>query len=257
MKFNNFLIILLVSIGALAILFYKLNKKASHSGKAIPEKIIIGTNAEYPPYTFMENNEIVGFDIDVAKEVFKRAKKDIQIKDMAWTALIPAIQLGQIHSIAAGMTATPERAKHALFTKPYIEGDPLLIVNLSKDEPIHTIDDLKGKKVVVDEGYTADMYMTANSKSDIIRTSSPVQGFQALKSGRASAYVIAKSSAEEFFKKYGKEGFNIVEIPDATENYSLAVSKRYPQLFTEVQEILNTMIADGTIDTLKIKWKIK
>src|SRR5579862_9191815 len=64
--------------------------------------IVIGTNAEFPPFSFIdEQGAVTGFDIDVAKEVFKRLGKQMTIKDMAFDMLIPEIQQGSIHVIAA------------------------------------------------------------------------------------------------------------------------------------------------------------
>ena len=256
MKASHILTIIILALAASFIYLWHSTKRDSTTTQK-NKIILVGTNAEYPPYTFIKNNEIVGFDIDIAKKVFKKIKRKYEIKDMAWTALIPAIQLNQIQVIAAGITATPRREKHALFTKPYIEGDPLLIVNLAQNPTIKSIDELKGKRVLVDEGYTADTYMSKIKGVILQRTTSPVQGFLALKSKRADAYVIAKSPAQPFFDKYGTQAFNTTEIEDASENYSLAISKKHPELLKKIQKALTEMEKDGTINTLKIKWKLK
>jgi len=258
MQAKNLILFVLLGLSASLFLIWRSVRKKTVK-KELPQTIIVGTNAEYPPYTFIEDNQIVGFDIDIAKEVFKKIGKTFEIKDMSWTALIPAIQLGQIQVIAAGMTATPQRAKHVIFTKPYVKGDPLLIVNLAKNPTINDIDELKDKKVIVNEGYTADIYMS-NIKGPILqRLPSPTEGFLALKSERADAYVIAKSSANQFFDKHGDLAFNAVEIPDeaAGESYSLAISKKYPELLDKIQSALDEMEKDGTIQSLKNKWNIR
>jgi len=219
--------------------------------------VTIGTNAEYPPFSFIKNNSINGFDIDVIKEVFKRIRKTFELQDMSWNSLIPAIQLDKIQVIAAGITAKPERANHVLFTKPYFKGDPLLIVSLSQQPPMKDIKELSGKKVIVNEGYTADFYMSKLQGPILQRLPSPAQGFLALKSGRADAYVIAKSSAMKFFEKYGQKNFHFSEIPATEETYSIAVSKKQLQLFKEIEQALMEMKEDGTIQKLLIKWKLK
>jgi len=256
MKASHKLTIIILALVASFIYLWYFTKKDNTTIQK-NKIIIIGTNAEYPPYTFIKDNKIVGFDIDVAKEVFKRIRRSYKVKDMAWTALIPAIQLGQIQVIAAGITATPKRENHALFTKPYIEEDPLLIVNLAGNSPIKSVEELKGKRVLVDEGYTADTYMSNIKGITLQRTTSPVQGFLALKSGRADAYVIAKSSAQQFFDKYEAKTFNTTEIEDVSESYSLAISKKHPKLLKKIQRALSEMEKDGTIDSLKVKWKLK
>src|SRR6185369_11452130 len=87
---------------------------------AMSNTLIVGTNAEFPPYCYIENNIIVGFDIDIAKEVAQRLGKSIQFKDMPFDALIPDIILGNVDFVAAGMSYTEERAKRVSFTRPYL-----------------------------------------------------------------------------------------------------------------------------------------
>ena len=256
MKAKNLFITILIALLASSFYIWRsVQKKVTKT--ALPETIIVGTNAEYPPFTFIKNNQIVGFDIDVVKEAFRRINKKTEIKDMSFKALIPSIQLGQIQVIAAGMTATPQRAKHILFTKPYVIGDKLLIVNLAKNPPIKKISELTGKKVIVDEGYTADLYLSKIKGPILQRFASPAQSFLALQSGRAQAYVIAESSARLFFEKHGEQNYNHIPIEGTEETYSLAISKKHPQILDKIQEALNSMEKDGTLQELKIKWKIK
>ena len=220
--------------------------------------IIVGTNAEYPPYTFIKNDEIVGFDIDVAREAVKRMNKKMVLQDMPFDALIPAIQLGKVHMLAAGMTPTAQKAKRVHFTKPHLKDDPLIIVTLKETTKINNVDDLKGKNVIVNEGYTADFYMTPYEKKgvDIKRLSAPAEAFLALKSKRAAAFVTARSSVQLFFEQYGKQDYRTVLIEGASESYALAISKKHPDLLPQIQKVLDEMEQDGTLDTLRKKWKL-
>src|SRR5216684_1957016 len=91
------------------------------------DTIIVGTNAEFQPFSFKQDETVTGFDIDVITEVLKRLNKKMVIKDMPFDALLPEIQLGNIHVIAAGITPTPERSQRALFTRPHLAaGNPLV-----------------------------------------------------------------------------------------------------------------------------------
>jgi len=257
MKTNHILIAVLSALLISSFFIWRSIKKTG-PGTITTQTIIIGTNAEYPPFTFIQNDTIVGFDIDIAKEVFRRLKIKTEVKDMSYTSLIPALQLDKVHVLAAGMTATPERAQQVIFTNPYLKNDPLLVISLSKNTLINSVDELTGKNIVVDEGYTSDRYMSNVPGIQLQRTTSPVQGFLVLRSGRADAYVIARSSAQQFLQKYGEKEFNIFEIPDekAKESYSLAISKKHPELATKIQKTLNEMQSDGTIQKLRTKWKL-
>ena len=152
-----------VFIVLLALLTYMYKYKFS-SGEQTPKSsdiLLVGTNAEFAPYSFIDNGNIVGFDIDIAHEVAKRLGKTITFKDMPFESLLPELQLGRIEIIAAGITPTQERAQKVLFTKPYVEGDKLVVLTRRNTPLITSIDDLNGKKVVVNDGFTADLYMSA------------------------------------------------------------------------------------------------
>ncbi len=215
--------------------------------------LLVGTNAEFPPFTFRQEGEIVGFDIDIAKEVSRRLGKEMQFKDMPFDTLLPDLLLGQIDFIAAGMTATEERAKRVAFTKPYLHDDPLLIVTL--DKPLK-FEDLKGKTVVVNEGFTADIYLAKQNEVNLVRLPTTADGFIALKSGRADAFVTADSTVRSFYAAQGDAHFALESIPGTAENCALVLPKNNPDLLKQIQSALDEMEKVGYIDQLKKKWKL-
>ena len=217
--------------------------------------ILVGTSADYFPFSFLKNNSIVGFDIDIVQEVGRRLSKKVEVHDIPFDMLIPEIQLGRLHILAAGLTETPARAQRVLFTKPYIKGDKLLII-ASSQKPIHEVSDMKGKEVIVNDGYTADIYVSGLSQVQIKRLKTPAEAFLALKSGKADAYVVASNTARPFLEKYGNRDFSIAVIPDTEDSYALAISRKYAELVLPVQQALDAMEQDGTIAALKQKWKL-
>ncbi len=216
--------------------------------------LVVGTNAEYEPFSFVDNDAIVGFDIDVIKEVAQRLGKKIELKDMPFDALLPKLQFGDIQIIAAGITATPEKAKKVLFSKPHLTGDPLVIISLARNPAITSLKDLDGKEVVVNEGYTADLYMSTITGPVIKRLAAPAEALLALTSGNAYAFVAAQSTVKPYFDKYGTQKFNIFPIDGAQDNYSFVISKHYPELLPLVQQALDAMEQDGTLEKIKRKW---
>ena len=128
------------------------------------------------------------------------------------------------------------------------------------DKPIlKTLEDLKGKNVAVNQGYTADATLSAIPDINLNRISSDAisTGLLVLQSGRADAFVAAKNSLMPYFKQYGTDTFKFEEIPGTTESYSIAISKKYPELLPLVQKVLDEMETDGTIATLKQKWGLQ
>lgn len=250
---------IIISIVAIATMLsaYKLLYTPKKPQEIAPiETLIIGTNAEFPPFTFInDQNEIVGFDIDIAKEVAHRLGKTIDIKDRSFDMLIPEAHNGSVHIIAAGMTATPERALQIIFTKPYLSGEPLVVLTLAQN-PITRIEDLYGKEVIVNEGYTADAYVSARPEILVKRLPAPAEAILDLQTGKSFAYVSAINAIKPYVQKFGEKAFNIFTIEDARENTAMGISKQYPELLAIIQPILDAMESDGTIEQLKKKWNL-
>lgn len=216
--------------------------------------LIVGTNAEFPPFCYIENKEIVGFDIDIAKEVAHRMGRKIQFKDMPFDALIPELTLARLDFVAAGMSVTEERAKRVSFTKPYLSEDPLVILSTSKSNL--NLDDLKGKKVIVIEGFTSDLYLSSKEGIQLIRLPTQTDGFMAMKSGRADAFVTSKSTLEAFFAVQDASAFHVSLLEGTNETCALVVPKSKSNLLSEIQIVLDEMEKDGTLNKIKTKWKL-
>jgi len=255
-KTSLYILIALIAIVSAAIWY---RAQQTPTSVAPSNTVIVGINSEFPPFAFKEGDMFTGFDIDVIQEVFKRLKKEIIFRDMPFDALIPEIQIGNIHVIAAGMTPTEERAQRTLFTHPHLTGDPLVIISMKTHEiPLTTLTDLEGKTVVVNEGYTADSFMSEQPGVELLRLSSALvsDGMLALQSGRADAFVTASHSIKPYFEKYDRNNFNITPIPGTEETSAFAVSKYYPDLRRDIQVTLNEMEQDGTLASLKTKWNL-
>jgi ABC-type amino acid transport substrate-binding protein len=256
MKKPSLYIIIALILGISAILWYRAEKKIVTINPI--DTIIVGINTEFPPFSFKENDTFTGFDIDVITEVFKRLNKKTIYKDLPFDALIPEIQLGNIHVIAAGISPTPERAQRALFTRPHLAtGNPLVIISLPTF-PITSPDDLAGKTVVVNEGYVADSYMSEQPGVHLIRLSSAAvsDGMLALESHRADAFVTALYSIKPYFEKHDQSNFSVTPIQGTEETSAFAVSKHYLELRDYIQITLDRMKEDGTLDALKKKWNL-
>lgn len=252
---NKLIAIILFSLFAsFFVLWYQ-----THKTQIIPISkeniLLVGTNSEYAPFSFMENNQIVGFDIDLITEIAKVMGKTLELQDMPFDALIPALQTGQLHIIASGITPTEKRAQQVSFTRPYLKGDQLLIVSPA-NSPLKTIDELTNKNVAVNEGFTADYYMSAITGPKLVRFSTPIESFMALTSGRIDALVAAENNVKPFLNHYGAEKFSVTVIPDTTDEYALAISKKYPELVAQIQSAIDQLEADGTLEMLKNKWHL-
>lgn len=254
MQYTRIALAILLAITSIGL--YRFLKNSEPRLSQNSSVLIVGTNAEFPPFTFInENNEIVGFDIDIAKEVVHRMGKTMEIKDRSFDMLIPEAQNGSVHILAAGMTATPERAQQIIFTHPYLTGEPLVVITLAQN-PISTIEDLQGKEVIVNEGYTADTYISSLPGIEVKRLPSPAEAMLDLQTGKSFAYVSALNAIKPFLEKMGKDQFSLFTIKGTQENTAMGISKKYPELLVSIQQALDTMAEDGTIEQLKKKWNL-
>lgn len=225
--------------------------------KPLENSLIVGTSADFPPFSFRDkDNTIVGFDIDIIKEVAKRLSLDLDIQDRPFSMLLPQIELGHIHAIAAGMTPTPERSKTVTFTKPYLLGNPLLVVSPASQPVITSLEDLKGKDVIVNTGYTADLYMSQIPTINLLRLTKVADALAALEHGKGFAFVTAQFTLQPYIKEKSGQ-FNFFRVPETEESSALALSKKLPCEFVDkVQKTLDAMESDGTVDALKKKWEL-
>ena len=119
------------------------------------KKLYVGTNAEFKPYEYLENNKMVGFDIELMELLGKELGYEIKWQDMSFDGLLPALQMKKIDAVIAGMSATPERKKAVAFSKPYFKAKQVVITK-GVDKSLKSFKDLSGKKVGVMLGFTGD-----------------------------------------------------------------------------------------------------
>lgn len=254
--FSNLIIFILTVLIVTFYIFYK-NKQTNKKRFIEEKKLIVGTSADYQPFSFRDNSDnIVGFDIDIVKEVAKRINYKIDIVDRQFSMLLPQIQMGQIQIIAAGMTSTEERRNSVRFTEPYINNNNLVLVSLL-DKKIDNLKDLINKKVIVNTGYVSDSYLSSLPESkdiNIIRLSKVEDAILALDNNKADFFLTSKLILKPYLKN---KKYNIFNIENSTESFSLAVSKSVPEeIFKKIENAIKEMKKDGTLKNIKKKWDL-
>lgn len=224
----------------------------------LPELLIVGTSADFAPYTFKEEGQILGFDIDLIQEIGSRLNIPTTIQDMPFELLIPQLQHGDIQVVAAGITPTTGRAKLVQFSKSYITKDPLIVLTLAQKPLSMGLESLIEKTVAVNAGYNSDVYMSKIPNIRLSRVPTIIDAIDALKNGTVDAYVTTFSTIQPIFDHYGKDTFGeIFVIEDADEEIALGLSPLYPKLKVAVDKVLAEMQNDGTIEKLKAKWHVQ
>lgn len=215
------------------------------------DKIYVGTNAEFPPFEYLENGEITGFDMDLVHEIGKIVDADIKIVDMAFDGLLPALQMKKVDLVIAGMTANEERMKTVSFTQPYYTASQVIIVK-EGDSSIKSFADLKGKKVGVMLGFTGDMVVSEIDGVKIERFNATYAGIMALQAGKVEAIVLDSEPAKNYVAQ--NKGLVLADADAEQEEYAIAVRKNDKALLEKVEKALSEIKENGTYDKLIQKY---
>lgn len=212
--------------------------------------LVMGTNAEFPPYEYYEGQEIVGIDAEMAAAVAEKLGMELQIEDMAFDSLIAALSSGKVDMVAAGMTVTEERLASVNFSDTYATGVQVIIV--AEDSDIAGEADLNGKTVGVQLGTTGDIFADDIEGATVERYNKGMEAVQALSQGKIDAVIIDNEPAKVFVSEV--EGLKILEEAFVTEDYAVAIAKDNEELLEKVNTALAELKEDGTLQAIVDKY---
>ncbi len=217
---------------------------------------IVGVDDGFAPMGFRdEANEIVGFDIDLAKEAGKRMGKEVIIQPIEWSQKVLELNNDKIDVIWNGFTITEERQKEVLFTRPYLKNNQIIVV--AADSDIATKADLAGREVGLQSGSSAMDALSADPINEQIKACSEyennVYALNDLKIGRVEA-VIVDEVVGKFYVSKEPESFKVLDESLAAEEYGIGVKMGNEELLNELQKAIDEMIADGTAAEISTKW---
>ena len=221
-------------------------------------KLIMATNATFPPYEYIEGNEIVGIDAEIAAAIAEKLGLELQIDDMEFDAIVESVKGGKADIGLAGMTVTPERQEVINFTANYATGVQVVIV--TEDSAIASVDDLFAEGAMhiigVQRNTTGDLYSTWDLEdaglATVDRYSKGADAVQALLTGKVDCVVIDNEPAKAFVE--ANAGLKILDTAYAVEDYAAAMSKDNEELFNAVNKALEELIADGTVASIVEKY---
>lgn len=237
----------------------KTTEKVDNSLSALKERgvFVLGLDDSFPPLGFRnEDNEIVGYDIDLAKEVVKRLGVTFKAQPIDWDAKEMELATGKIDCIWNGLTMTPDREAVLAFTQPYLNNDQVLVVR--ENSGIETLADMKGKTVGIQSGSTAQIAVEgdeefAASLGSKVMFKDNVTALNDLDIGGIDG-VVMDSVVANYSIAQSKKAFKVITDPLAQEAYGVAFRKNDIQLRDEVQKILIEMQNDGTVTAISEKW---
>ena len=215
------------------------------------KKLYVGTNAEFKPYEYLENNKMVGFDIELMELLGKELGYEIKWQDMSFDGLLPALQMKKIDAVIAGMSATPERKKAVAFSKPYFKAKQVVITK-GVDKSLKSFKDLAGKKVGVMLGFTGDTVVSEIKGVKVERFNASYAAIIALSQNKVDAVVLDSEPAKKYTAN--NKQFVIASIPAEEEDYAIAVRKNDKELLDKINAALDKIKANGEYDKLLKKY---
>ena len=212
-------------------------------------EIVMVTAAGFAPYEYYDSGEIVGVDIDIAKEIAKEMGKELVIKDVSFDSIINEVKTGKADFGAAGISYSEERAEEVDFSINYSVSKQIVIVK--DNSSITNINDIGNKKIAVQLGSIADTYVTDNYKNaDIIRQKKYLAAIEDLKSDKVDAVVMDELPAKEIINS--NSGLKILDGSLTNDSYGMIVKKGNSEMLSVINKVLDRLIQEGKIEQFVI-----
>jgi arginine/lysine/histidine transporter system substrate-binding protein len=230
----------------------------SENAKAGDKKtLVMATSADYAPFEYIESDksdEIIGFDVDLAKAIAGKLGYEVDVKDMDFGGLVQSLKSGQADFVLAGMTPTEKRKKNVDFSDIYYTAQHMIISK--KDSGIATIEDLEGKTVGVQLGSIQEGKAEEINKTVAIKVENRnriPELIQELKAGRFDAIIIEDTVAKGYLEKEA-DLTNFTMSDDPEEAGSAIAFPKDSGLTAKFNQELQKMKENGELQELIVKW---
>ncbi len=227
---------------------------AGCGAKKDDSKLVMATNAAFPPYEYMEGDEFKGIDIELAEKLAEKLGKELVIENVEFGSIVTGVQTGKYDVGIAGMTVTDERKEKVNFSESYATGIQVVIVK--EDSAIKTLDDLGGADVMIGVQqdttghiYAADTVENGGYGEDHVNAYlSGADAVNALVSDKVDAVIIDNEPAKSFVA--ANKGLKILDAEWAVEDYAIAINKEDTKLLEDINKAIAEMKADGTLKSI-------
>ena len=251
-KFSKIIAVVLAVLFVCAAFAGCAGNTATTDGDAAKEKLVMATNAEFPPYEYKEGEQIVGIDAEIAQAIADKLDMELEIVDTGFDSIIPGVQAGKYDMGMAGMTVTEERLESVNFSTSYATGVQVIIV--PEGSAIASVEDITSEtKIGVQVATTGCIYAEDDYGMDAVSEfNKGADAVQALLSGKIDCVIIDNEPAKAFVA--ANEGLTILDTEYVTEDYAICFNKADEELMAKVNAALEELIADGTVKTIIDKY---
>ena len=217
-------------------------------------KLIVGTDATYPPMEFKDENGILkGYDIELANEIGAEMKYDIEFKDIAFDNIFDKLDSKEIDVIISSVTITSERSQEYNFSEPYLNAGQVIVARREVEKSFTSPEELKGKLVGVQKGTTSEEEaLKYTSRNLVIAYSDYTQAVAALSNKSIDALIVDLTAAKGIVDEH--PDLVIVSDPFTNEFYGVVFRKEDTELKAQIDEIILSLQKRGIINNIKQKW---
>ena len=217
--------------------------------------IIVGTEGTWSPYTYHDDNdELVGFDVEVAKYIADYIGVDIQYSETVWGSMFASLDAGQIDVVINSVSYSDERAEKYDFSEPYNYSQHAFLALKDNDE-VNTLEDAKGKTAANDPTSSIGKYAEDNG-AILDEVGEAAQAVSEVRNGRADLIFGTTVGFADYLKQHpeDEEVFKVVVTSDPEPNAYIPVVKGNEELVKVINEALDKAREDGTLSALALKY---
>jgi len=232
----------------------------SACGPKTPVKhLVMGTSAEFPPFEMMggaDNSAVVGFDVEIARAIASRVDMPLQVEEMDFDKLLPALAAGEVDLVLAGLTITDARAQIVDFSDPYYTSTQVVLIRRGDPVP-ESKADLKDRKIGAQlETTSAEAALALAGKRNFREYVSGLKAVVGLMNSRVDFVLIDEQPAIHFQKAHAKD-LQLVRLDFEEEHYGVAVQKGNAALLAQVNAVLAKMVRDGRYEQWVERWMVQ
>ena len=216
----------------------------------------VGLDPSWPPFEYVEDGQIVGFDVDLAREIGRRLGVEVELVNVGFDSLYDALYVGRFDAIISALPYDPLLLGDVAYSISYFNAGQVLVVSESTNQRISEVNDLSGKTLGVEWGSEGDVVGRRLQKEieslSLQSYMTAAAALRALKGGEVEAAIVDAVSAYQFIAAEG--GVQVVGHPLTDELYVVAVRLDSPLFLRAINEALVEMREDGTLERIQAKW---
>ena len=229
------------------------------SGVANAATLRVATNPTFPPFEFVnsETKEVTGFEMDLIRAMAKQAGYDVEILNIGFDGIIPALMAGTADVGASGFSITEERKKRVLFTDPFYKSGLTILVSKDAAKDIKGFEDLKGKTVGVQIGTTAAAKAKEIEGAKVTTFNNASEAIMDLTTGNSVAVINDRPVTDYILVQQPALAKKTVHLTDkmlSADDFAMVVTKQNAKLQGELNAALKALKENGEYDKIWKKW---